>query len=85
MFLGGLGQTSCSHDLRAATSHSEARVILWCLRAYADPDGEYSGGENDVLDRKIEIQLHESHREIATARGKAEAIKAELLNKGFTE
>ena len=76
MFLGELGQTSCSHDLRAATSHSEARVILWCLRAYADPDGEYQAGKMTCSIEKIEIQLHESHREIATARGKAEAIKA---------
>jgi hypothetical protein len=37
-----------------------------------------------LVDHDGEIH-HESHGRIETARGKAEVIKAELLNKGFTE
>jgi hypothetical protein len=72
-------------------------MILWRLRGYSDPEGEFSGGEMTcsieksedgyrlLVDHDGEIPLHESHGRIETARGKAEVIKAELLSKGFTE
>jgi hypothetical protein len=67
------------------------------FRGYSDPEGEFSGGEMTcsiekfqdgyhlLIEHDGEIQVHESHGRIETARGKAEIIKAELLSKGFME
>jgi hypothetical protein len=72
-------------------------LILWKLRGYSDLEGEFEGGELTcsiersedgyrlIVEQDGEIQLHESHGAIETARGKAEIIKAELLSKGFTD
>ena len=38
-----------------------------------------------LVEHDGEIQLHESHGSIDTARGKAEVIRAELLTREFTE
>lgn len=72
-------------------------MTLWRLRGYSDSEAEFEGGEMTcsiekaedgcrlLLEHDGEIQLHESHASIETARGKAEAIKVELLNRGFME
>lgn len=36
-----------------------------------------------LVERDGEIQLHESHSAIETARGKAEAVKRELMARGW--
>ena len=59
---------------------TDAEMILWRLRGYADPEGESSGGEMAcsieksedgyrlLVEHDGEIQLHESHASIDTAR-----------------
>ncbi|OFV95844.1 MAG: hypothetical protein A3H28_08910 [Acidobacteria bacterium RIFCSPLOWO2_02_FULL_61_28] len=72
-------------------------MILWTLRGYADPEGEFEGGEVEcaiersedgyrlVVAHDGEIQTHESHASIETARGKADALRADLLARGWSE
>jgi len=72
-------------------------MILWRLRGYTDPGGEFQGGEVECsLERSEdgyrllvahdgEFQVHESHASIDTARGKREALRAELLKQGWSE
>ena len=72
-------------------------MIVWCLRGYTDPEGEFEGGEVEcaieraedgyrlLVARDGEIQVHESHATIETARGKAEGLKADLLARGWWE
>ena len=63
-----IGGLVCHHELRY--------MILWHLRGYSDPEGEFEGGE---------VQVDESHATIETARGTAEMLKADLLKKGWSE
>ena len=70
-------------------------MILWTLRGYSDPEGE--GGEivcaieqsedgyRLLLEHNGEIQLHESHGRIETARGKADILKETFLKQGWRE
>ena len=72
-------------------------MILWHLRGYTDLDGEFEGGEVEcALERAEdgyrllvahdgEIQVHESHATIETARGRAELLTADLLTRGWLE
>ena len=72
-------------------------MILWCLRGYTDPEGEFEGGEVEcaieraedgyrlLVSQDGEIQVHESHGSLDTARGRAEMLKADLLKKGWSE
>ena len=72
-------------------------MILWCLRGYTDPEGEFEGGEVECVIERAEdgyrllvphdgeIQVHESHASIDTARGRAEMLKADLLTRGWLE
>ena len=64
-------------------------MILWCLRGYADPEGEFEGGEVEcaieraedgyrlLVSHDSEIQMEESHATIETVRGKAEMLREE--------
>jgi hypothetical protein len=70
-------------------------MILWRLHGYSDPEGEFSGGEITcsieksedgyrlLVEHDGEIQLHESHSEMATARGKADLITEQLIGQGW--
>ena len=72
-------------------------MILWRLRGFSDPEGEYEGGEVECAIERSEdgyrllvlhddeIQTHESHATIETARGKAEALRSDLLARGWSE
>jgi len=72
-------------------------LILWTLRGYSDPEGEFETGEivcaiarsedgyRLLLEHNGEIQLHESYRGIDTARGKAEMLKDTFIKAGWTE
>ncbi len=72
-------------------------MILWHLRGYTDPEGEFEGGEVEcaiehaeggyrlLVSHDGEIQVEESHGSIDTARGRAELLKADLLKKGWSE
>ena len=72
-------------------------MILWHMRGYTDPDGEFEGGEMACAIDQAEdgyrlvvfhdgkIQAEESHGSIDTARGKAEMLKADLLARGWLE
>ena len=72
-------------------------MILWCLRGYTDPEGEFEGGEVEcaiecaedgyrlLVSHDGEIQVDEGHATIETARGTAEMLKADLLKKGWSE
>lgn len=72
-------------------------MILWHLRGYTDPEGEFEGGEVEcaieraedgyrlLVSHDGEIQVDESHATIETARGKAEMLRADLLKKGWSE
>ena len=71
-------------------------VILWTLCGYVDPEGEFARGEivcaiersedgyRLLVQHDGEIQLHESHASIETARGKAELLREDLMAKGWT-
>ena len=71
------------------------RMILWTLRNYFDPT--FGGGamicaierSEDgyrlLLEHNGDIQLHESHGRIETARGKAEMLKETFLKQGWRE
>ena len=66
-------------------------MILWYLRGRTDSEGEFKGGEVKcaielaedgyrlLVAHNGEIQVHESHGSIDTARGRAEMLKADLL------
>ena len=70
-------------------------MILWTLRGYFDPT--FEGGEiacaieqsedgyRLLLEHNGEIQLHESHWRIETARGRAEMLKETFLKQGWRE
>ncbi len=70
-------------------------MIVWRLRGYADPDGEFAGGEVTCAIERAEdgyrllvahdgeIQIHESHAAIDTARGKADLLRDTLLKQGW--
>ena len=70
-------------------------MILWTLHGYADPEGAFEGGEMScsieraedgyrlIVEHNGEIELHESHAAIDTARGKAEFLRAELEKQGW--
>jgi sulfur transfer complex TusBCD TusB component (DsrH family) len=72
-------------------------MILWSMRGYTDPDGEFEGGEMACAIEQAEdgyrllvfhdgeIQTEESHGSIDTARGTAEMLKADLLARGWLE
>jgi len=72
-------------------------MILWCMRGYTDPEGEFEGGEMACVIEHAEdgyrllvlhdgeIQAEESHGSIETARGKAEMLKVDLLVRGWVE
>ena len=72
-------------------------MILWCLRGYTDPEGEFEGGEVEcaiecaedgyrlLVSHDGEIQVDERHATIETTRGKAEMLRADLLKKGWSE
>lgn len=71
-------------------------MILWTLRGYSDPEGEFEGGEivcaiersedgyRLLVEHNGEIQIHESHGRIETARGRAELLKDKLIKQGWT-
>lgn len=70
-------------------------MILWTLRGYSDPEGKFEGGEITcaieraedgyrlLVEHDGEIQVHESHAEITTARGKADLLRADLEKQGW--
>lgn len=68
---------------------------LWTLRGYFDPTSEGSeivcaieqseDGYRLLLEHNGDIELHESHRRIETARGKAEMLKETFLKQGWRE
>jgi hypothetical protein len=72
-------------------------VTLWRLRGYSDPEGEFQGGEiicaieksEDgyplLVEHDGEIQIHESHGRIETARGKAQLLREKLEAQGWTQ
>jgi hypothetical protein len=71
-------------------------MILWRLRGYADPEGDFSGGEMTCSIEKSEdghrlLVEHDGKSNFTratarwTARGKADVVKTELLTRGFTE
>ncbi len=71
-------------------------MILWCLRGYTDPEGEFEGGEVECAIERAEdgyrllvshdgdVQVNESHGSLDMARGRAEMLKADLLKKGWS-
>jgi hypothetical protein len=70
-------------------------MILWTLRGYSDPEGEFEAGEivcsierseggyRLLVEHDGELQIYESHAAIETARGKAELLKGVFLNQGW--
>jgi hypothetical protein len=71
-------------------------MILWTLRGYSDPEGEFGGAEivcsiersedgyRLLVEHDGEIQIHESHAAIETARGKAEMLRETLVAQGWS-
>lgn len=72
-------------------------MILWRLRGYRDPEGEWEGGVAEcALERTEdgyrlfvtnngEILSDESIDRLETARGKAEMLRSDLLARGWRE
>lgn len=72
-------------------------MILWTLRGDSDPEDTFEGGEVTcaieraedgyrlLVEHNGEIELHESHAEIATARGKADLLRADLERQGWRQ
>ena len=72
-------------------------MILWRLRGYSDPEGEWEGGEVEcaiemsedgyrlTVTHNGEIQSDQYHARIENARGKADILRADLLKKGWSE
>ena len=72
-------------------------MILWRLCGYSDPKGEWEGGVVECAIERAEdgyrllvlhdgeIQTQESHPSLETARGKAVALKDELVKQGWTD
>jgi hypothetical protein len=72
-------------------------MILWYMRGYTDPDGEFEGGEmvcaiehaeggyQFLVWHDGEVQVEEHHGSIDTARGKADMLKTDLLARGWLE
>ena len=72
-------------------------MILWRLRGYADPGGEWESGNavcgiersedgyRLLVEQNGEILVHESHASIESARGKAEILREKLLKQGWAE
>lgn len=70
-------------------------MILWRLRGYADPEGEFEGGEvvcsleklrvgyRLLVEHAGRIETDESHPSIDTARTKANAVKRQLVEMGW--
>ena len=70
-------------------------MILWRLCGYTDPEGEIEAGEvvcsieraedgyRLLIEHDGEIQTHESHASVETARGRADMIKRTLLDQGW--
>lgn len=72
-------------------------MILWRLRGYTDPDGEYEGGVTEcAIERAADgyrllvvhdgnVQADERHAEIEAARAKAEMLRSELIGLGWSD
>ena len=72
-------------------------MILWRLRGFSDPDGEWEGGETECAIERSEdgyrlrvvhggqIQADERHAGIESARAKAEMLRAELIALGWSD
>ena len=72
-------------------------MILWRLRGYSDPDGEWVGGMAECAVERVaegyrlrvvhegSVQADESHATIETARAKAEMLRAELIALGWSD
>ena len=72
-------------------------MILWRLRGYSDPDGEYEGGVAEcAIERAADgyrllvvhcgnVQADERHAGIEAARAKAEMLRAELIALGWSD
>ena len=71
-------------------------MILWTLRGYSDPEGDFESvevvcsiersedGYRLLVEHDGEIQIHESHAAIDTARGKAQLLREKLEAQGWT-
>jgi hypothetical protein len=71
-------------------------MILWRLRGYADPEGEYPrsevvysierlpAGYRLLVEYGRTVQVDEMHVSAAAAQEKAEALRVELLKQGWT-
>lgn len=102
--LGGLRELASVRDPTATSRrlpqvfarHERTTVILWRLRGYTDPEGEYGGTEvvcscqkEDSAYRLLvrhgdEVQVDEGHTSVATVQARADALRAELLQRGWT-
>src|SRR6476659_10078373 len=90
-----MGGREATEDVGAGVvgvdTFSRTRMILWTLRGCSNPEGEFEGDEivcaieqsedgyRLLLEHDGEIQLHESHGRIETAREKADILKKTLL------
>lgn len=72
-------------------------MILWHMRGYTDPDGEFEGGEMTcaiehaeggyrfIVWHDGETLTEEIHGSADTAREKAEMLRSDLLARGWLE